>query len=90
MEVQKYDIIIMDLHLFLSKDFSKQQSLILLCKSLDDLTDFGLTTDEKTYLEKALKNEQKSMLINRYSHCVFVVLTPDNLEKTRLSGIVYL
>ena len=86
MEVQKYDIIIMDLHLFLSKDFSKQQSLILLCKSLDDLTDFGLTTDEKTYLEKALKNEQKSMLINRYSHCVFVVLTSDNLEKTRLSA----
>ena len=86
MEVQKYDIIIMDLHLSLSKDFSKQQSLVLLCKSLDHLSDFDLSTEEKKYLEKALKNEQKSMLINRYSHCIFVVLTSDNLEKIRLSA----
>ena len=86
MKVQKYDIIIMDLHLSLSKDFSKQQSLVLLCKSLDHLSDFDLSTEEKKYLEKALKNEQKSMLINRYSHCIFVVLTSDNLEKIRLSA----
>ena len=86
MEVQKYDIIIMDLHLSLSKDFSKQQSLVLLCKSLDHLSEFDLSTEEKKYLEKALKNEQKSMLINRYSHCIFVVLTSDNLEKIRLSA----
>ena len=76
----------MDLHLSLSKDFSKQQSLVLLCKSLDHLSEFDLSTEEKKYLEKALKNEQKSMLINRYSHCIFVVLTSDNLEKIRLSA----
>ena len=76
----------MDLHLSPSKDFSKQQSLVLLCKSLDHLSDFDLSTEEKKYLEKALKNEQKSMLINRYSHCIFVVLTSDNLEKIRLSA----
>ena len=86
MKVQKYDIIIMDLHLSLSKDFSKQQSLVLLCKSLDHLSEFDLSTEEKKYLEKALKNEQKSMLINRYSHCIFVVLTSDSLEKIRLSA----
>jgi leucyl aminopeptidase len=86
LEVQKYDIIIMDLHLSLSKDFSKQLSLVLLCKSLDHLSNFDLSTEEKKYLEKALKNEQKSMLINRYSHCIFVVLTSDNLEKIRLSA----
>ena len=86
MEVQKYDIIIMDLHLSLSKDFSKQQSLVLLCKSLDHLSNFDLSKEEKKYLEKALKNEQKSMLINRYSHCIFVILTSDNLEKIRLSA----
>ena len=86
MKVQKYDIIIMELQLSLSKDFSKHQSLVLLCKSLDQLSDFDLNTEEKKYLEKALKNEQKSMLINRYSHCIFVVLTSDNLEKIRLSA----
>ena len=86
MEVQKYDIIIMDLHLSLSKDFSKQQSLVLLCKSLDHIAEFDLNTEEKKYLEKALKNEQKSMLINRYSHCIFVVITSDDLEKIRLSA----
>ena len=57
MKVQKYDIIIMDLHLSLSKDFSKQQSLVLLCKSLDHLSGFDLNTEEKKYLEKALKND---------------------------------
>ena len=76
----------MELHLTLSKDFSKQQSLILLCKSLDHLSEFDLSIEEKKYLEKALKNEQKSMLINRYSNCIFIVLTSDNLEKIRLSG----
>ena len=76
----------MELHLTLSKDFSKQQSLILLCKSLDHLSEFDLSIEEKKYLEKALKNEQKSMLINRYSNCIFIVLTSDNLEKIRLSA----
>ena len=76
----------MELHLTLSKDFSKQQSFILLCKSLDHLSEFNLSKEEKKYLEKALKNEQKSMLINRYSNCIFIVLTSDNLEKIRLSA----
>ncbi|MBH83112.1 MAG: peptidase M17 [Flavobacteriales bacterium] len=76
----------MELHLNLSKNFSKQQSFILLCKSLDHLSEFDLSKDEKKYLEKALKNEQKSMLINRYSNCIFIVLTSDNLEKIRLSA----
>lgn len=76
----------MELHLTLSKDFSKQQSFILLCKSLDHLSEFDLSKEEKKYLEKALKNEQKSMLINRYSNCIFIVLTSDNLEKIRLSA----
>ena len=76
----------MDLHLSLSKHVPEQQSLVLLCKSLDNLSDFDLTTDEKKYLEKAVKNEQKSILINRYSHCIFVALTSDDLEKIRLSA----
>ena len=76
----------MKLYLSQSKDFSKHQSLVLLCKSLDQLSEFDLSLEEKKYLEKALKNEQKSMLINRYSHCIFVVYISEDLEKIRLSA----
>jgi leucyl aminopeptidase len=84
--VQKYDIIIMDLRLSLSKQIPEQQSLVLLCKSLDAINSFSFSEEESNYLKGAIEKEQKSIAINRYSHHIFVVITDDDLEKIRLTA----
>ena len=86
MGVQKYDIIIMDLLLSLSKQIPEQQSLVLLCSALENIKDFSLSKEEKKYLEDAIKKDQKSITLNRFSHHIFVAVVTDNLEKVRLSA----
>jgi len=76
----------MDLLLSLSKQLPKQESMVLLCKSLSDIADFSLSKDEKYYLESSIKKEQNSMIINRYDYYLFIVICSDDLEKIRLSA----
>ena len=87
MQVQKYDII-MDLLISLTKQIPEQQSLVLLCKSIDNLGGFSLTDEESKYLKRAIEKEQKSITLNRFSHHIFVVVVTDDLEKVRLSAHV--
>lgn len=76
----------MDLLISLSKQIPDQQSLILVCKSLDDIKGFSFTKEETKYLESAIEKEQNSIRLNRYSHQIFVVLTKGDLEKIRLAA----
>jgi len=76
----------MDLLISLAKHIPNNQSLVLLCQSIDDLSSFSFGDEEKKYIQNSFENESKSVTINRYDHFVFVQKTDEKLEGNRLAA----
>lgn len=76
----------MDLLISLAKHIPNNQSLVLLCQSIDDLSSFSFGEEEKKYIQNSFENESKSVTINRYDHFVFVQKTDEKLEGNRLAA----
>lgn len=76
----------MDLLISLAKHIPENQSLVLLCQSIDDLSNFSLSNEEKKYIQERFEKDAKSATINRYNHFVFIQKTDDELESNRLAA----
>jgi len=76
----------MDLLISLAKHIPDNKSVVLLCQSIDDISDFSLTEEEKTYLSNRFDKDAKCVAINRYKHFIYVQKTDAQLEGNRLAA----
>ena len=76
----------MDLLISLAKHIPDSQSMVLLCQSMDNLSSFSFSEDEKNYIQKSFDKDNKSVTINRYNQFVFVQKTDEKLEGNRLAA----
>ncbi|MBL6658081.1 MAG: leucyl aminopeptidase [Flavobacteriales bacterium] len=76
----------MDLLISLAKHIPEKQSLILLCQSMDDLSSFSLSEEERKYIQNSFDKDMKSVSVNRYNRFVFVQKTDEKLEGNRLAA----
>lgn len=76
----------MDLLISNTKHIPNDQSLVLLCQSMNDLSSFSFTKDENDYLKAQLENDKKDVFINRYGYIIYVQVVSDDLESCRLAG----
>ena len=68
----------MDLLISLAKHIPDSQSMVLVCQSIDDLSSFSLSEEEKNYIKNSFDKDNKSVTINRYNQFVFVQKTNTN------------
>ena len=70
------------------KDFSKGNNLIILGNGIKDFSIVDLTKEEDLYVKKLLKNDERHIILNRFSHCIiFVVIKKKTtLEDLRDTG----
>ena len=76
----------MDLLISLAKHIPDSQSMVLLCQSMDNLSSFSFSEDEKNYIQKSFDKDNKSVTINRYNQFVFVQKTDEKFEGNRLAA----
>ncbi|MGC6470335.1 MAG: leucyl aminopeptidase family protein [Flavobacteriales bacterium] len=76
----------MDLLISNTKHIPNDQSLVLLCQSMNDLSSFSFTKDENNYLKAQLENDKKDVFINRYGYMIYIQVVSDDLESCRLAG----
>lgn len=76
----------MDLLISLAKHIPDSQSMVLLCQSIDDLSSFSFSEEEKNYIQNSFDKDNKSVTINRYNQFVFVQKTDKKLEGNRLAA----
>ena len=76
----------MDLLISLAKHIPDGQSTVLLCQSIDDLSSFSFSKEEKNYIQNSFDKDNKSVTINRYNQFVFVQKTDEKLEGNRLAA----
>ena len=83
----------MNVTIHTSQEFSENEHLILLCESIDQLKNAGLSDQEAAFLEKQSKEtDHKQFLINQYKRLVFVQILDSekdswqNNETYRIAG----
>ena len=76
----------MDSTIYQSSEINKKNSIVLLINKEKDLDTFSFSKDEKTFILKEIKNDIKSISINRLNQHIFIELLEDNNEKIRLSA----
>ncbi|MDG1189836.1 MAG: hypothetical protein P8N00_04735, partial [Flavobacteriales bacterium] len=67
----------MDLLISLAKHIPDSQCMVLLCQSIDDLSSFSFSEEEKNYIQNSFDKDNKSVTINRYNQFVFVQKTDE-------------
>ena len=78
----------MDLLISLAKHIPDSQSMVLLCQSIDDLSSFSLSEEEKNYIKNSFDKDNKSVTINRYNQFVFVQKTDEKLDLSQYKNFV--
>lgn len=76
----------MDLLISLAKHIPDSQCMVLLCQSIDDLSSFSFSEEEKNYIQNSFDKDNKSVTINRYNQFIFVQKTDEKLEGNRLAA----
>ncbi|MHB8259851.1 MAG: leucyl aminopeptidase family protein [Bacteroidia bacterium] len=61
----------------------KEDNLVILGKSFKNKTEYGLSPEQLTYIEKQLKDEKKFVAINQFTRMVFVVLIDGKKESSQ-------
>ncbi len=61
----------------------KDDNLIILGKSFKNKSEYALTAEQITYIEKQIKDEKKFVAVNQFTRIVFVVLTDDKKESAK-------
>lgn len=61
----------------------KDDNLIILGKSFKNKSEYALTAEQVTYIEKQIKDEKKFVAVNQFTRIVFVVLTDDKKESAK-------
>ena len=74
----------MDSTIFYSAQLNKNNSVVLAINNTKELDAFSFSKEEKSYIEKEVKKEIKSICINRFDQYVFVELLEQDKEKARL------
>ena len=74
----------MDSTIFYSAQLNNNNSLVLLINSIEEIDAFSFSKEEKSYLDKEIKKEIKSICINRFDQYVFVEVLDKEKEKARL------
>ncbi|MDA8955997.1 leucyl aminopeptidase [Flavobacteriales bacterium] len=74
----------MDSTIFYSSQLNNNNSIVLLINNIDELDSFSFSKEEKSYIEKEVKKEIKSICINRFDQYVFVEFLEQGKEKARL------
>ena len=75
-----------------SREASGNKSIIVLSSTKDNWEKYGLSKKEASYIEAAIKQDQKLITINQYKRWVIIQLvpeeknTPKNLETLRKAG----
>lgn len=65
-------------------EFDKVTSSLLLCASIDDLKDFGLSKDELDYIRTSIINKENFIPLNQYKRWVFVQVLPEKQKGNEL------
>jgi leucyl aminopeptidase len=58
----------------------KDDNLVIIGKSFKNKSEYGLTAEQVTYIEKQIKDEKKFVAVNQFIRIVFVVLTDDKKD----------
>lgn len=74
----------MDSTILYSKQLNNENSIIILCKKIDELNSFSFSKDEKNYIKNQINNDIKTITINRFDRYIFIEFLDDEKEKIRL------
>ncbi len=58
----------------------KDDNLVIICKSFKNKSEYALTAEQVTYIEKQLKDDKKFVAVNQFTRIVFIVLTDDKKD----------
>lgn len=62
----------------------KQDNLVILTKAFKNKSEYDLTEEQETYIEKQIKNEKKVISVNQFSRFVFIVIAEDKKGSSHL------
>ena len=61
----------------------KEDNLVIIGKSFKNKSEYALTAEQVTYVEKQIKDEKKFVAVNQFTRIVFVVLTDGKKDSAK-------
>ncbi len=74
----------MELKIKKTKSISDKSSILLICNSINNLTELNLSEDELDFAKKSAKNKESFIAINQYKRWLFIQLLPEKMKGDEL------